>query len=377
MKTTFTIILLLIFCAGTFHSPKTLAQSQSLYTVDAGWPQDLPNNLIIGQVSGIDVAADDTIWVLHRPKTLSMDDMGAVQNPPVSQCCNPAPAVLQFSQTGELLRTWGGPVWNQETQDWVQPQTDWPLNEHGIFVDADGFVWVGGNQDAGGMHIVVKYTQDGSHVLTIGVPGETGGSNDTARLGRPADIAVDTVANEVYIADGYLNRRIAVFDSDSGDYKRHWGAYGNIPHDSSQIADNPASGLPEQFMGPVHAVVLGPDNRVYVADRTANRIQLFAKDGTFIKESQVAPTTLANGAVWDLAISPQNNGRWLFVADGANRRIWRLDRETLQPTGAFGQGGRQAGQFDWVHNIAVDSAGNVYTAEVNNGRRVQRFVAGE
>ncbi len=368
MKSLITGILIL-FCACL------QAQDQPIYTVDASWPRDLPDDMILGQVSGIDVAPDDTIWIVHRPKTLSADDLFRAQEPTATLCCNPAPAVLQFSQNGDVLRAWGGPEWNVATQSWQQPDMDWPLNEHGIYVDSDGFVWIGGNQDAAGMNIVVKYTMDGEHVLTIGVPGETGGSNDTRRLGRPADIAVDTGASEVYIADGYLNRRVVVFDSNTGVYKRHWGAYGNVPDDAPLPAYSvaPDFTLPDQFMGPVHAVVLGPDGLVYVADRTGNRLQVFNRDGTFVREVQVAPPTLANGSVWDIAISPLDNFRWLFVADGANRRIWRLDRETLATTGSFGQGGRQAGQFDWVHNIAADSVGNIYTAEVNNGRRVQKF----
>jgi len=372
MKTPITLCVLLFASAGL------LAQSQPLYSVDASWPAPMPNDLILGQVSGIDVAPDNTIWVLHRPKTLARDEMGAVLEPVVSQCCNPAPAVLQFNQAGEILRAWGGPVWNRQSQAWEQPAADWPMNEHGIFVDAQGYVWVGGNQDAGGMHIVVKYTQEGAHVLTIGIPGETGGSNDTARLGRPADIAVDSQANEVYVADGYLNRRVIVFDSNTGAYKRHWGAYGNIPSDRPQRvrSEDLSQELPEQFLGPVHAVVLGPDNLVYVADRTANRIQVFSRAGEFINETQVAPSTLANGSAWDIAISPLDNSRLLLVADGNNRKIWLLDRETLQGRGSFGQGGRQAGQFDWLHNIAVDADGNIYTAEVNNGRRIQKFTPG-
>lgn len=366
-------ILLIITTLLTLAMPACL-QAQEIARVDAGWPQPLPDHLILGQVSGIAVAPDDTIWVLHRPKTLASDDMANVLQPPQAQCCNPAPAVLQFSQNGELLQAWGGPQWSRAGQRWQQPKQDWPLNEHGIFVDARGFIWIGGNQPADGRHIVVKYTQTGNHVLTLGVPNETGGSNDTRRLGRPADIAVDTGANEVYIADGYLNRRIAVFDSETGAYKRHWGAYGNRPDDAALAPYAPGVELPDQFLGPVHGVVLGPEGLVYVADRTANRLQVFNSDGTFVTEKQIAPQTLANGAVWDMAISPVNDYRWLYVADGANRRIWRLDRRSLEINGYFGQGGRQAGQFDWVHNIAVDSAGNLYTSEVNNGRRIQKFI---
>jgi len=349
------------------------AQSQSVYQVDTDWPAMLPDSLIIGQVAGIAVDANDSIWVLHRPKSLSNDEKGLVLNPPISLCCTPAPSVLHFSAAGELLDSWGGPSWDQASQQWLQSESDWPMTEHGIFVDDEGFVWIGGNQDEGGQHIVVKYNAEGRHLLTLGIPGETAGSNDTARLGRPSDIAVDIDAREVFIADGYGNRRVIVFNSDTGGYKRHWGAYGNRPDDSLLPVYSALDAPSQQFLGPVHAVVIGPDERLYVADRTGNRIQVFEKDGTFIKEALLAPMTLGNGAVWDIAISPLENFRWLFIADGSNRKIWRLDRETLQVEDSFGQGGRQAGQFDWVHNVAVDSQGNLYTSEVNNGRRIQKF----
>jgi len=349
------------------------AQSQSVYQVDTDWPAMLPDSLIIGQVAGIAVDANDSIWVLHRPKSLSNDEKGLVLNPPISLCCRPAPSVLHFSAAGELLDSWGGPSWDQASQQWLQSESDWPMTEHGIFVDDEGFVWIGGNQDEGGQHIVVKYNAEGRHLLTLGIPGETAGSNDTARLGRPSDIAVDIDAREVFIADGYGNRRVIVFNSDTGGYKRHWGAYGNTPDDSLLPVYSALDAPSQQFLGPVHAVVIGPDERLYVADRTGNRIQVFEKDGTFIKEALLAPMTLGNGAVWDIAISPLENFRWLFIADGSNRKIWRLDRETLQVEDSFGQGGRQAGQFDWVHNVAVDSQGNLYTSEVNNGRRIQKF----
>ncbi len=347
--------------------------SQSAYEVDPDWPAMLPDALIIGQVAGIAVGSNDSIWVLHRPKSLSDDEKGLVLNPPISLCCKPAPAVLHFSADGELLDSWGGPAWDQSSQQWLQPDSDWPMTEHGIFVDSEGYVWIGGNQAEGGQHIVVKYNAQGRHLLTVGIPGETAGSNDTARLGRPADMAVDINAREVFIADGYGNRRVVVFNSDTGDYKRHWGAYGNTPDDMLLPGYSALDAPAQQFLGPVHAVVIGPDERLYVADRTANRIQVFEKDGTFIKEALLAPMTLGNGAVWDIAISPLDNFRWLFVADGTNRKIWRLERETLEVQDSFGQGGRQSGQFDWVHNIAVDSQGNLYTSEVNNGRRIQKF----
>lgn len=353
-------------------SPVLSAQTVPQYAVDASWPADLPNNWILGQVAGIAVDSNDHIWIVHRPKSLSVDEMGAVQDPPWGECCVPAPAVLEFDQQGNLLQGWGGSVWSQSAQSWSQPETDWPLNEHGIFVDSEGFVWLGGNQ-VDGNHIVTKFQNDGSHVMTIGIVGETGGSNDTERLGRPADIAVDTVSREVYVADGYLNRRVIVFDSDTGEYKRHWGAYGGTPDDESLPVYTAGMEPARQFMGPVHGIVLGPDNLLYVADRTGNRVQVFERDGSFVKEALVAPWTLANGSAWDLAISTYDNQRWLFVVDGRNFKIWILERDSLETVGAFGRAGRQAGQFEWVHNVALDSDGNLYTSEVNNGRRIQKF----
>lgn len=341
------------------------------YEVDAAWPRDLPNDWILGQVSGIAVGPDDSVWIVHRPRSISESEAGAVQDPPLGECCVPAPSVLQFDAEGNVLRAWGGPAWNRARQDWDLPAGDWPGNEHGIFVDDEGFVWLGGNGPED--DFVTKYDAGGRHLLTIGGGEGPGGSNDPARLGRPADIHVDTGEREVFVADGYGNRRIIVFDSETGAYKRHWGAYGERPEDAALPAYEPGMEPAGQFLGPVHAVVGGPDGNLYVADRTSNRVQVFRPDGGFVREAVLAPATLGSGAVWDLAFSPYDEGRWLFVADGQNMKVWILERQGLTPAGSFGRGGRQAGQFDWVHNIAVDSAGNVYTAEVNNGRRIQKF----
>lgn len=348
------------------------AQTVPEYVVDATWPAALPNDWILGQVAGIAVGADDSIWVVHRPRSISASEAGAVQNPPLANCCVPAPAVLQFDTAGNLLQAWGGPVWDQASSQWLEPAHDWPANEHGIFVDDQNVVWLAGNAESD--QRLFKFSADGRHLLTIGEAGGSGDSNDPQRLGRPADMLVDTQSREVFVADGYRNRRIAVFDSETGAYKRHWGAYGARPDDAALPAYQQGMDAAEQFMGPVHAVVSGPDQRLYIADRTANRIQVFERDGSFVREAMVAPWTLANGAVWDLAVSPYEEGRWLFVADGQNMKVWILERETLATVGSFGRGGRQAGQFDWVHNLAVDSQGNLYTSEVNNGRRIQKFV---
>jgi DNA-binding beta-propeller fold protein YncE len=339
------------------------------YRVEPSWPAGLPNNWILGQVAGIAVDGDDHVWLVHRPRSLTAHEAAAVQNPPTADCCVPAPAVIEIDENGEFVQGWGGPTWDQETKTWIEPADAWPASEHGIFVDADGNVWLAGNGEND--HIVMKYTKGGMRLMTIGRTGETGGSNDHERLGRPADIAVDTAAREVFVADGYLNRRVVVFDADTGIYKRHWGAYGNRPDDSALAAYSPGAEPAKDFTGPVHSVRLASGGLVYVADRTSNRVQVFRRDGTFVKEGVLAAWTLDQGAAWDLELSPDE--RWLFVADGHNKKVWILDRETLEVASSFGRGGRQAGQFEWVHNLAADSRGNLYTSEVNTGKRVQRF----
>ncbi|HKH01399.1 MAG TPA: hypothetical protein VKB08_11860, partial [Bradyrhizobium sp.] len=190
------------------------------FAVEASWPKPLPNNWILGQVGGITVDSQGHIWVIHRPRSLTDDEKGATLTPPRSKCCASAPPVLQFDTEGNLLRSWGGPG---EGYEWVG-------REHGIEVDEKGFVWVGGNADND--NAVLKFTLDGKFVMQIGKIAPSKGSNDTTQLGKPAETAIDKDANEIYIADGYGNRRIIVFDATSGAYKRHWGAYGNPPDDA-------------------------------------------------------------------------------------------------------------------------------------------------
>jgi hypothetical protein len=178
----------------------------------------------------------------------------------------------------------------------------------------------------------------------------------------------------MYIADGYGNRRILVVDAKTGAYKRHWGAYGNKPNDDKQAAYDPKAKPRDQFSNPVHCVRVSRDGLVYVCDRANNRIQVFRKDGTFVRELVVAPQTRGNGSTWDVDLSPDAAQQHLYAADGENNRVWMLLRESGRVLGAFGRRGRSAGQFHWVHNIAVDSVGNVYTTEVDSGKRAQKFV---
>lgn len=332
-----------------------------VFVVDPFWPKPLPNDWIVGQVSGVAVDADDHVWVLHRPATLTAREAGAVQEPPLSECCVPAPPVLEFDAEGNLLRAWGGKGGDRH----------WPDSEHTLAVDGDGNIWIGSN--GRGDNVVQKYSPDGELLLQIGEPGRTGGSNDTTLLGSPAGITIDDAANEVYIADGYRNRRVIVFDATTGAYKRHWGAYGEPPADGDLGPYDPDATPARQFRSPVHAVRIDREGQVFVADRVNNRIQVFRKDGTFVKEAFVAPRTLAMGSVWDIAFSHDPEQTWIYVPDGTNQKVWVLRRTDLEVIGAFGRGGRNAGQFGWVHNLAVASNGDIYTTEVDIYKRVQKF----
>ena len=236
---------------------------------------------------------------------------------------------------------------------------------NGKFVSANRFVsrtdWATG------------FTKDGKPVLTIGVAGPTGGSIDTTRLGRPATLEVDEAARELFVADGYGNRRVIVFDSETGAFKRYWGAYGNKPDDTPLAKYDPKAPPAQQFRNPVHCVERSNDGFVYVCDRQGDRVQVFTPEGKFVKEQFYAKDTLASGSAWDIAFSKDPQQRFIFMADGNNGQIVTLLRENGQVLSQWGRHGRQPGQFKWVHNIAIDSKGTLYTAEVGWGRRVQKF----
>ena len=336
------------------------AQTVPQFTVDPFWPKPLPNNWILGQVASVAVDSKDHVWVLQRPRSLSEDEKGATLKPPRSNCCVPAPSVLEFDTDGTFVQGWGGPSNNP-----------WPGREHGLYVDKKGFVWLSGNADTDSA--LFKFSHDGKLVLTIGKLGPTGGSNDTTLLGKPADIQVDETANEVYVADGYGNRRVIVFDSETGAYKRYWGAYGNKPNDDKQPKYDPAAAVSQQFGNPVHCAKVSSDGLVYVCDRTNDRVQVFKKDGTYVTEWFYEKNTLGNGAVWDLNFWPDAKQSYLLSIDGENNVMRILNRADGKVVGTVGRSGRYAGQFHWVHTIAVDSKGNVYTGEVDNAERVQKF----
>ena len=352
--------------ANAADASSSSSSSPPRYQVDSHWPQPLPNNWILGQVSGVAVDAADHVWVLQRPRSLSDDEAGATTKPPLSKCCLPAPPVLEFDAAGHLLRSWGGPGAGY----------DWPGNEHGIHVDAQNNVWITGNGEQDGQ--VLKFSADGKFVLQIGKVGPQTNSNDTTRMGRPAGVEVDNAAHEVYVADGYQNRRVIVFDAETGAYKRHWGAFGKPPVDGEKPTGRrtapPTPQQLEHFGSPVHCARIARDGLVYVCDRLNNRVQVFHKDGSFVKEFSVEPNTAGNGSVWDLVISRDAEQKWLIMADGRNNEIEILNRQTGAPVSQFGRNGRYAGEFHWVHDLAIDSHGNLYAGEVDTGKRVQKFV---
>src|SRR5438093_740113 len=367
-----------------------------MFEVDPLWPKPLPNHWILGMTIGVSADAPDHIWIIHRQQTLEPKQVYATTDPPGASCCLPAPPVLEFDQAGNLIGHWGGKGQGYE----------WPDSNHGITVDYKGYVWIGGNgrgaapgapargagrgqpaqgaspveaQVAGALgyfhdSMVMKFTQDGKFLMQIGKVGASKGSNDVENLRLPAKIFVDKNTNEVYVADGYGNHRVIVYDADTGKYKRHWGAYGNKPDDTNLGPYNPDAPPAQQFRNPVHCAELTNDGLVYVCDRSNDRIQVFKKDGTFVKESFIAKRTLGDGSVWDIAFSKDAQQKYLYLVDGANEKIYIMLRDSLEILTSFGDGGRQPGQFYAVHSIATDSKGNIYTTETYRGQRVQRFL---
>jgi DNA-binding beta-propeller fold protein YncE len=349
------------------------------FEVDPLWPKPMPNHWILGQTIGVWVDSDDHIWIVHRSSsTLDTQEKGLELK--TAECCAGAPPVLEFDQAGTLLRSWGGPGAGYE----------WPDGNHGIFIDHKGFVWIGGNGPNDSQ--VLKFTKDGKFVMQVGkkgarrragaaagegegaVAGFVGGSTDQVSFGRPAKIFVDAQANEAYIADGYLNKRVAVIDADTGAMKRFWGAYGNVPNDTPLGAYDPAAPPAQQFRNPVHCADMSVDRLLYVCDRAGDRLQVFTPEGRFVKEAFYSRDTKASGAVWDIAFSKDPQQQYIFVPDGMNNKVHVIDRQSLQELTTFGDGGRQPGQFYGVHSIATDSKGNVYTTETWEGKRLQKFV---
>jgi hypothetical protein len=353
------------------------------YVNDPSWPRPFPSHRVMGPVGGLAVDRHDRIWVLQRALDYSVDEQGVKHNlAPADRM----PAVVAFDEQGNIVKSWGG-------QGYVP---DWPKSEHGLWVDAGGNVWIGGS--APGDRQLLKFTADGQQLLEIGHPTNAPRNNaDTTMLGEPTGIEVDDTTHEVYVSDGYLNSRIVVYDSNTGKFKRGWGAYGiplsevaNPPEPTGAAASTlgkyvregpdyvPGEAPEKQFRTPVHCVHLSADGYVYVCDRRNDRIQVFTRQGKFLKEFFVHRQTRDNGSVWTLNFSHDPTQKYLLVGDGINQRIWVLRRRDGREVSSFG-----AGYIYYVHQAALDSKGNYYIGDVGgagprpvqgSGKSVQKFV---
>lgn len=351
---------------GQKHAPKQVPSFQ----LDTTWPKALPNNWVFGGADSVAVDRRGHVWVLSRPLSVPAAELAAGKIP--------APPVVELDREGRFVRGWGGPQWVQPWFATATPLPDYPIGtppEHGIYVDDDDNVWLTGSG-----HIVLKFSRSGELLLQIGEFNQTGGSADTRLLGNPTDMAVDTTRNEVYVADGYLNRRVIVFDSETGEYKRHWGAYGNVPDDGPPELYEPGAPLPKQFFI-VHGIQLSEDGLLYVSDRQRDRIQVFRRDGTFVREGLVDATAPAGagitvtGPFTNPAVAAAGFGsvtRVAFSGGTAQKHVYAaslrgtveiLRRRDLVKVGSFAATG--------LHHIASDAEGNIY---ISNGRTPQRYL---
>jgi NHL repeat len=381
-------VVLAVFLGGPVFEQAAVAQDQRpdarhvlpVFEVDPHFPV-LPERMVLGGVGGATADSHGNVWVFHRPHTLEEDN--ALLNGYL-----PGPPVLQFSPNGRYIQGWGGPskdgqyTWfnrgglfsaHVECQSCT---TERRRNgdgrpgsgEHGIFVDARDNVWLTGNGAGDGQ--ILKFTKDGKFLLQIGKGGVQPDSNNTTQLSRPAAVAVH--GNEVFVADGYGNRRVIVFDADTGAYKRHWGAYGDKPDDKVSNARQTIGAAARQFNTP-HGITVSNDGIVYVADRAHNRVQSFRLDGTFLKEGFNKRDSRGTGTAFGVSLSADPQQRFLYVADGSNDRIAILDRASLEEIGQIGRPGRGAGEFFHIHSLGVDPSGNLIAGE-SQGYRVQKFI---
>jgi hypothetical protein len=331
------------------------------FQVDPSWPK-IPNNWQFGQVASVSVDAQDHVWILQRPGTLGPEEKSRA-----------APPVIEFDPSGTFVQAWGG----------SGPGYEWPESEHGIYVDPKGFVWIGGNGARD--HHILKFTKSGTFVMQIGRAGQSKGNTDTENLNQPADTFVYAKTNELFVADGYGNRRVAVFDADTGRFKRMWGAFGNVPTDAPP---NPAppdadeNGAP-QFVQPVHATRVSNDGLVYVSDRGGKRVQVFTLEGKYVSQVFIgrdckAPECGNGTTAASTAFSTDPLQRFLYVGNRSQAKVMVLERKSLNILDSFGRWGSAPGEFGTLHHMAADSKGNLYVTEVTplkpENRRIQKFV---
>lgn len=342
-------------------APVTSGQPQ--YKVDQSWPQTLPNNWLIGDVGGVNVDRHDHVWVVQRPASLSVAEVQAGLSPPTAKCCVAAPPVLEFDTDGKLLRSWGGKTFE-----------NWFDSEHAIFADADDHIWVLGAGGKDGQ--VLKFTPDGKLLLRIGRKDIFAAADDPSILGRPTDLHVDTKRHELFVSDGYRNKRMIVFDSESGAYKRQWTAYGKTVDPAWFSAPDAIGSRGSRDLtqfSTVHCVTMIGDE-LFVCDRTNDRIQVFKPDGAYLREifynREMAG---ASGSAWDVAPFP-GHPDLLLALDGVNSEFALLDTRSGAVRASYRSKGRYAGQMHWPHQVAIDREGRLYIAEVGGAARIQRFV---
>jgi NHL repeat-containing protein len=355
------------------------AGSVPLFQVDPTWPK-LPNNWVMGLVSSVAVDQRDHVWILHRPRVVPADKRKSA-----------APAVLEFDAAGKFVQGWGGPAEGIE----------WPDAEHGIYVDDKDGIWIGGSSRTnagvceGGKcsrndDMLTKFTTQGKFVMQVGRRNQSTGAKDMKNVHSATDVFVFRKTNELFVSDGYQgpgaqgNCRVVVFDAGTGAFKRMWGAFGNTPlceplPAGGGDAEPPAQPLettgrgPAQF-GTVHGIELSSDGLVYVADRGNRRIQIFDLNGKYIDQVFINRSGPSPSSAAGLAFSPDSEQQFMYVADYGNSHVVVVDRRKLTVLYQFGARSAKPGDFQGIHNIAVDSKGNLYTAEVAPGARAQRFV---
>jgi len=320
---------------------------------DPSWPA-IPSKWKIGDASSFAVDSKDHVWLLHRPRTLKPE-----------QAANAAPPVLEFDASGQFIQAWGGPGAGYE----------WPEREHGIHVDATGAVWISGNNcPTNGLpglkpvadDQVLKFKSDGTFVMQIGRSNQSGGNADTKNVHRAADMWVFAPTHELFVADGYGNHRIVVFDATTGAFKRMWGAFGKKPADDDHCEVVTPKSFPDNT-GPanfsiVHGIRVARDGTIYAADRENRRVQAFTKDGAFIKQLVKTDTPFAR----DLTLSADRDQRFLYVGNGDDIAI--VDRKSLTVAGTI----KVAGMIGGGHLLATDSKGNIYIAQTQAG--VQKLI---
>jgi hypothetical protein len=321
-------------------------RSVPTFRPDSDWPQ-LPEQWRLGEVSSIAIDARDNAWFLHRPWTLTEDEMEMA-----------APYVVGFDSDGRFLDGWGGPGDDYQ----------WPQREHGLQIDHRGFVWIGGHNcptlNEPGLEPIaddqlLKFTLGGEFVMQIGRSNDSGGNADTANLHEPGDAVVHAPTNELFVADGYGNHRVAVFDAETGTFKRMWGAFGNEPEDDDRCPYVSLDSVPEgpgpQQFGIVHAIRVSDDGMVYVADRENRRVQVFTLDGAYVDQIVWGDAPFAR----NLALSPDAEQQFLYVGGGDG--IMVLDRRRLEVLTTLDT------TVGTGHHIQTDSQGNLYIAATGAG----------